>query len=41
SMAGYRTTIDGLWHTGAGAHPIGGVHGWSGRTTARTVNRAL
>jgi beta-carotene ketolase (CrtO type) len=41
SMAGYRTPIDGLWHTGAGAFPAGGVHGWSGRTTARTVDKAL
>jgi beta-carotene ketolase (CrtO type) len=41
SMAGYRTPVPGLWHTGAGAHPMGGVHGWSGRTTARTVDRAL
>ncbi|HEX9684080.1 MAG TPA: NAD(P)/FAD-dependent oxidoreductase [Acidimicrobiales bacterium] len=39
SMSGYRTPIDGLWHTGSGAHPMGGVSGWSGRTTARTVLR--
>lgn len=41
SLAGYRTPIAGLWHTGAGAHPFGGVHGWAGRTTARTVAKAL
>jgi len=37
SPSGYRTPIPGLWHTGAGAHPMGGVHGWAGRTTACTV----
>ena len=37
SLSGYRTPVDGLWHTGAGAHPIGTVNGWSGRTTARTI----
>lgn len=41
SMAGYRTPVAGLWHTGAGAHPMGGVHGWQGRTTARVVEKAL
>jgi len=37
SLAGYRTPVPGLWHTGAGAHPIPAVNGWSGRTAARTV----
>lgn len=37
ALSGYRTPIPGLWHTGAGAHPMGGVHGWAGRTTARQV----
>lgn len=41
SLAGYRTPVAGLWHTGAGAFPAGGVHGWSGRTTARTVLKAI
>jgi beta-carotene ketolase (CrtO type) len=41
ALAGYRTPIAGLWHTGAGAHPMGGVHGWAGRTTARTVLKSL
>jgi beta-carotene ketolase (CrtO type) len=41
SLAGYRTPLANLWHTGAGAHPMGGVHGWAGRTTARTVELAL
>ena len=33
--------LPGLWHTGAGAHPMGGVHGWAGRTTARQVLKSL
>jgi beta-carotene ketolase (CrtO type) len=37
SLSGYRTPIEGLWHTAAGAHPVGGLCGWSGRTTARTI----
>jgi beta-carotene ketolase (CrtO type) len=41
ALAGYRTPIPGLWHTGAGAHPMGGVHGWAGRTTARTVLKSF
>jgi beta-carotene ketolase (CrtO type) len=40
SLAGYRTPVEGLWHTGAGAHPVGGLSGWGGRTAARTVLRA-
>lgn len=39
SLAGYRTPVEGLWHTAAGAHPIGGICGWSGRATARTLLR--
>lgn len=41
ALSGYRTPIQGLWHTGAGAHPMGGVHGWAGRTTARQVLKSL
>jgi beta-carotene ketolase (CrtO type) len=41
SLAGYRTPIDGLWHTAAGAHPMGALNGWSGRTTARMVHRRM
>lgn len=41
SLSGYRTPVEGLWHAGAGAHPVGGVTGWSGRTVARTTDRAL
>lgn len=37
SLAGYRTPIERLWHTGAGAHPMGAVNGWSGRSTARMM----
>jgi beta-carotene ketolase (CrtO type) len=41
SLAGYRTPVDHLWHTAAGAHPMGALNGWSGRTTARIVHRTL
>ena len=41
SLAGYRTPIKRLWHTAAGAHPMGALNGWSGRTTARVVDRQL
>ncbi len=41
SLSGYRTPVDGLWHTGAGAHPLGTLNGWSGRTTARALLREL
>lgn len=41
SLSGYRTPVAGLWHTGAAAHPMGILSGWSGRTAARTVSRAL
>ena len=37
SLAGYRTPIKGLYHAGAGAHPMGTVNGWSGRTVARMI----
>jgi beta-carotene ketolase (CrtO type) len=41
SMSGYRTPITNLWHTAAGAHPMGALNGWSGRTTARTVHKKM
>jgi phytoene dehydrogenase-like protein len=41
SLAGYRTPVKQLWHTAAGAHPMGALNGWSGRTTARLVHRLL
>ncbi|HEY0155054.1 MAG TPA: NAD(P)/FAD-dependent oxidoreductase [Longimicrobium sp.] len=40
-LAGYRTTIPGLYLTGASTHPGGGVFGASGRTAARIVAKAL
>jgi beta-carotene ketolase (CrtO type) len=40
AMAGYRTPVPGLWHTGAGAHPMGSVNGISGKLAAETVLRA-
>src|SRR4029077_11964240 len=33
SLAGYRTPVERLWHTGAGAHPMGLQNGWSGRAS--------
>ena len=41
SMSGYTTQINRLWHTAAGAHPMGALNGWSGRTTARMVHRLM
>jgi beta-carotene ketolase (CrtO type) len=41
SLSGYRTPVKNLWHSGSGAHPVGGLTGWSGRTSARTVDAAL
>lgn len=38
-LSGYRTPIKGLFHSGAGSHPMGTLSGWSGRTTAREVLR--
>ena len=37
SLAGYRSPIPGLWHTGAGAHPMGTVCGWPGRAAAQAL----
>ena len=37
SLAGYRTPIDGLWHTGHGSHPMSGTNGWPGRIAAETL----
>ncbi len=37
SFAGYRTPIRGLYHAGAGAHPLGTLNGWSGRSAARLL----
>ncbi len=40
SLAGYRTPVKRLWHSGAGAHPVPGINGYSGRSTARAVLKA-
>ena len=40
SLAGYRSPIPGLWHTGAGAHPFGTLCGWPGRAAAKALLRA-
>lgn len=39
SLSAYRTPIDGLLHAGAGAHPMGTLSGWSGRTAAGMILR--
>lgn len=41
SLSGYKSPIKGLYHTGAGAHPVGAINGWSGRTVARMVRKQL
>ncbi len=40
-MATYRTHLKGLYLSGAGTHPGGGIMGASGRNTARVVLRDL
>jgi beta-carotene ketolase (CrtO type) len=35
SLAGYKSPIQGLWHTGAGAHPMGTICAWPGRAAAQ------
>jgi phytoene dehydrogenase-like protein len=39
--AGYRTAIPGLWMTGAGTHPSGGVSGLPGKHAAAVVLKDL
>ena len=41
SLSGYRTPIGGLFLTGAGTHPGGGVTGRPGRSAAAVVLDAL
>jgi beta-carotene ketolase (CrtO type) len=41
SLSTYRTPIDGLFLTGAGTHPGGGVTGIPGRNTAAVVLATL
>jgi beta-carotene ketolase (CrtO type) len=39
SMSGWKTPIDGLWHTGAGSFPMAFLSGWPGRSSAREILR--
>jgi beta-carotene ketolase (CrtO type) len=39
SLSGYRTPVEGLYLTGAGTHPGGGITGLPGRNTARQVTK--
>jgi beta-carotene ketolase (CrtO type) len=41
SLAGYRTPVGGLFLTGAGTHPGGGVTGLPGRNAAAVVLETL
>jgi beta-carotene ketolase (CrtO type) len=41
SLAAYRTPIKGLYLTGAGTHPGGGITGLPGRNTANVVMKDL
>jgi beta-carotene ketolase (CrtO type) len=40
-FAGYKTPIEGLWHTGSGAFPMSYLSGWPGRNTAGRVAKVL
>jgi beta-carotene ketolase (CrtO type) len=40
-LGNYSTPIDGIFVTGAGTHPGGGINGASGRACARTVLRSI
>lgn len=40
ALAGYRTPVHNLWHSGAGAFPMAYISGWPGRNTANTLLRA-
>jgi beta-carotene ketolase (CrtO type) len=37
SMAGYRTPVEGLYHSGSGAFPMSFISGWPGRNTANML----
>jgi beta-carotene ketolase (CrtO type) len=39
SMAGYKTPVENLWHSGAGAFPMAFLSGWPGRNTANMLLR--
>lgn len=36
-LGGYRSSVRGYFHAGAGSHPGGGVSGWPGRLAAETA----
>ena len=40
-MGNYSTPIDGIFVTGAGTHPGGGINGSSGRACAQAVLRSI
>jgi phytoene dehydrogenase-like protein len=40
-FGGYQTPVPGLWLTGAGTHPTGGISGIPGMVAARTMIKAL
>lgn len=39
SLAGWKTPVKNLWHTGAGAFPMAFLSGWPGRGSAREILR--
>jgi beta-carotene ketolase (CrtO type) len=39
SFAGYKTPLKNVYHSGAGAHPLGTINGWSGRSAAKLALR--
>ncbi len=39
SMAGYKTPVDNLYHSGSGAFPMSFISGWPGRNTANMLLR--
>jgi phytoene dehydrogenase-like protein len=40
-FGGYKTPVPGLYLSGAGTHPTGGISGIPGQVAARTLNNAL
>lgn len=41
ALAGHRTPVKGLWHSGASAFPLPFMNGWPGRTAGRSIIRSL
>ena len=39
-FGGYETPVPGLWITGAGTHPTGGISGLPGKNAAEALIRA-